>query len=145
MGLLKSEGKCSLSILCQKNYIDKQKPRIQNGIDSMHNRARALGALSPSPEHLCPGTGQAEGQVQGRSDRREKRQISRLWRYIPNMRNPLLEQGTGLQRHAERKMGWGGGALFYFWILPNQKNWGNYKNCCAETQPLPGWRRPVYK
>ena len=66
---------------------------------------------------------------------------------VPNIQNPLLEQGTGLQR-VELFRGLSGrwwGALFCFWILPNQKNLGNDGNCYAETQTLPGRHRPVYK
>lgn len=42
--------------------------------------------------------------VSGGSTCWEERQISRLWRYIPNIRNPLLERATGLRRHTELKM-----------------------------------------
>lgn len=72
----------------------------------------ALGALRPGSAAQVPGRGQEEGHVQGRSMCREGRQISRLWRYTPNMRKPLLEQGTGLQRHTEQKTGRGDFVLF---------------------------------
>lgn len=103
---------------------------------------RALGALRPASAHPAPGRGQQESYVQGKSIWRERRQISKLWKYIPNIRNPLLEQRTRLQSPAEQKMG---GTLFYFWILPNQKNLRNCGNCLVEMQTLPGWCRPVYK
>lgn len=55
-----------------------------------------------------------------------------------------LSRAPGSRDMLSRRWGWRG-ALFYFWISPNQKNLGNYEDCSAETQTLPGWHRPVYK
>lgn len=149
MNFLKSEGEM-LSILCQKDDINRHPGRRNPGCRMGESPCRTGPEPGSSERWPCtpaPRRGQEESRGQGRSEWREERQTHRLWRYIPASGSHCSRRGTRLQRHAERKMGWGGvvGALFYFWILPNQKNWGNYENCCAETQPLPGWFRPVYK
>lgn len=77
---------------------------------ALAEQAGALGALSAGPAHQPLGVGgQEEGRGQGRSEWREERQSHRLWRYIPASGSHCSRRGTRLQRHAERKVGWGGG------------------------------------
>lgn len=108
-----------LSTPLSKSYINRcpggGNPESRMGARPCGTEAlSAPGVLRPGPAGRAPGRGQEEGHVQGRSMCREERQMSRLWRHIPNMRNPLLEQGTGLQRHTEQKTGRAGGGRLCF-------------------------------
>lgn len=136
MGFLKSEGKYSQS-LCEKNYINRctgwRNPKCRMGAPRRNSRA-----LSPPLAHRAPGRGQEEavcgerkGRLAGSAD------TSRTSGPHCSSRTP------GSRDMLSRR--WGVGGQLYFWILPNQKNLGNYENCCVETQTLLGWHRPVYK
>lgn len=111
MRFLKSEGEM-LSILCQKKDINRHPGRRNPGCRMGESPCRTgpepwelwVPALHTSPQEKPGGS-----RGQGRSEWREERQTHRLWRYIPASGSHCSRRGTRLQRHAERKMGWGGG------------------------------------